>query len=294
MKSWLALLQREFLEHRGAFLYAPAAIVVALIVAVVLGFFTGQFRAGGAVVEPARLPLYDAIYLGAVKVWASYLMITLFFYFADAFSADRKNNAILFWKSMPQSDLKVLGSKLLAGATIFPLMIVGWMLVTSALGFVAALLVSIRVPEIASPDLFAALGSWVQITFAAVVYIALNVFWYAPLFAWVGLLSTAFRGWSIPLSAAIPAVLIMLESVVTYSGGEFRSSLLDFLSWRLSGFYEDGRAVEQLLSPGGIDGTQMISDMVAGIDLLGLVGGLVFVAVALILASEYRRRRIEA
>lgn len=294
MKSWLALLQREFLEHRGAFLYAPAAIVVALIIAVTLGFFSGQFRAGGAVVEPASLPLYDAIYLGAVKIWASYLMIALFFFFADAFSADRKNNAILFWKSMPQSDLKVLGSKLLAGATIFPLLVIGWMLLTSAVGFVAAILVSVRVPEIASPDLFGALGAWVQITLAALVYIALNVLWYAPLFAWVALLSTAFRGWSIPLSAAIPAVLIMLEMVVTYSGGEFRSVLLDFLSWRLSGFYEDGQAVEQLLTFGRIDAGRTIGDMLSGIDPAGLVGGLVFVALALFLASEYRRRRIEA
>ena len=56
-------------------------------------------------------------------LWFVYLMVALFFYFADAFNADRRNNAMLFWKSMPQSDFKMLMSKMLAGMTILPALI---------------------------------------------------------------------------------------------------------------------------------------------------------------------------
>ncbi len=54
-------------------------------------------------------------FLALSALWMVYLMATLFFYFADAFSADSRNNAMLFWKSMPQSDFKILASKLTAG-----------------------------------------------------------------------------------------------------------------------------------------------------------------------------------
>ncbi|MEX0860421.1 MAG: hypothetical protein WD017_05745, partial [Cucumibacter sp.] len=140
MKSWYALVQREFLEHRGAFVYAPAALVAILLGAILLAFASSQFQVARDGFSPEPLMLYEGLYLGVVKVWTSYLMIGLFFYFADSFSADRKNNALLFWKSMPQSDLKILASKIFAGATIFPLLILGWMLVSSAVAYLATML----------------------------------------------------------------------------------------------------------------------------------------------------------
>ena len=61
--------------------------------------------------------VFDVGYAGIALLWFGYLLIALFFYFADAFSADRRNNAMLFWKSMPQGDFKILLSKLVAGLT---------------------------------------------------------------------------------------------------------------------------------------------------------------------------------
>ena len=52
--------------------------------------------------------LRDRLSRHAVALWLAYLAVALFFYFGDAFSADRRNNAMLFWKSMPVSDLKIL------------------------------------------------------------------------------------------------------------------------------------------------------------------------------------------
>lgn len=294
MKSWYALVQREFLEHRGAFVYAPAALVAVLLGAILLAFASSQFQVVRDGFSPEPLMLYEGLYLAVVKVWTSYLMIGLFFYFADAFSADRKSNALLFWKSMPQSDLKILASKILAGATIFPLLILGWMLVSSAVAYLATMLVAARIPEIEAPGLAEALGAWVQITAAGLVYIVLNLLWYAPIFGWVAALSTAFRGWSIPLAVVIPALAIAVETVLTYSGGQPASVIGDFLSWRLSPFYEDDQAVALLFRGGPINASTMISDMLAGIDPLGLLGGLLFVAAATLAASEYRRRRIDA
>ena len=125
MKSWYTLVHREFLEHRIAFVYVPAALVSVLFTALIVAVFssTTSIDTGGFVQTPAML--YEGLFLIVAVLWTGYLLIGLFFYFADSFSADRRNNAMLFWRSMPQSDLKILASKMLAGATIFPLLILG-------------------------------------------------------------------------------------------------------------------------------------------------------------------------
>ena len=231
MKSWYTLVRREFLEHRGAFVYVPAVLVTALLAAIIIAVFSSAMSidTGGFVPTPAML--YEGLVLIVVALWTGYLLIGLFFYFADSFSADQRNNAMLFWRSMPQSDLKILASKMLAGATIFPLLILGWLIITSAIAYLATVVLAMRVPELAAPDIFTALGSWFQITIASIAFIVLSLLWYAPFLAWVAGLSTAVRRWSIPLSFVIPAGAIAVENVLTYSGGELDSVIGDFLLW---------------------------------------------------------------
>ena len=74
-------------------------------------------RRGGV---PSALKSSSSASSPPALLWGVYLLVTLFFYFADAFSADRRNNAMLFWKSMPVSDLKMLTSKMLAGLAVLP------------------------------------------------------------------------------------------------------------------------------------------------------------------------------
>jgi len=294
MKSWYALVQREFLEHRGAFVFAPAALVAALIAAIALAFVSAPITVVRGAGGPTAATIYEGLCLIGVAGWSAYMLIGLYFYFGDSFSADRKNNALLFWKSMPQSDLKILGSKLLAGATIFPLLILGWLIVTTAVGYLATVLFAVRIPEFGAPDPLTAIAIWFQVITAGIVYFALSLLWYAPIFGWVGGLSTVFRGWSIPLSFAIPAAAVAAEMVLTFSGGEPRSAFGEFLSWRFSGFYGEDQVAPMLLSGGGVSAARMISEMVAAIDWPWLAGGLAFTAAATWAASEYRRRRIEA
>ena len=68
----------------------------------------------------APMRVYEVGFLAFAVAWCLYLLGTLFFYCADGFSADRRNNAMLFWKSMPVSDFKMLMAKLTATVTIFP------------------------------------------------------------------------------------------------------------------------------------------------------------------------------
>lgn len=291
MKSWYALARREFLEHRGAFVVAPAVIVAVVIAAVLVAFFSISVSEMRTNVSPSANMLYQTGYLGSVGLWVAYLMIGLFFYFADAFSADRKHNSLLFWRSMPLSDLKLLASKFVSAGTVFPLLIFGWLLVTSVVIYWMTVMLSIRVPEFAAPAIGPALADWLQITLGAIAFFVLSLLWYAPFFGWVGLLSTIFRGWSIPLTFAIPAGAALFEVLLTWRGAEPHSALADFLGWRLQGFFGEPD-IDRLIETGSVSAADMIATMVANIHWPALAAGLVFAAVATWVASEYRRRRI--
>ena len=136
--SWRALLVREYREHRVAFLYVPAGILVVLALASAASLAGSHTRLFLAAVAPDSLKLFEFGALLIFALWFAYLVVTLFFYFGDAFSADRRNNAMFFWKSMPVSDLKILSSKFLAGVTIFPALVFA-VAVIAALAFLVVI-----------------------------------------------------------------------------------------------------------------------------------------------------------
>ncbi len=110
----------------AGFLFGSTFLVVqgAVERASVLPFLAGRIRADYFGEEiGGTLKFYELAFMASIAGWTFYLLITLFFYYADAFSADKRNNAMLFWKSMPVSDLKVLSSKMVAGLTVFPALI---------------------------------------------------------------------------------------------------------------------------------------------------------------------------
>src|SRR3569623_2020754 len=111
IKSWRALLVREYLEHRMAFLYFPLGILGLLAVSAASGFAVNRTHFIQHIDIGRTWKLVEIGYLVVSALWIAYLGIALFFYFGDAFSADRRNNAMLFWKSMPVSDLKIIAAK---------------------------------------------------------------------------------------------------------------------------------------------------------------------------------------
>jgi len=98
MKAFVALVHRELIEHRGAFLLGPLLLVAILLGATILAFTVGRVdaRFSGAMLTVAPLRIYEMGFLGFGIGWALYLMATLFFYAADGFAADKRNNAMLF------------------------------------------------------------------------------------------------------------------------------------------------------------------------------------------------------
>lgn len=295
MRAMTALIEREFYEHRGAFLYAPIVLLIIMTIAILFAMLSGRAEFD---LPATQIPLGDAVYrvavAGAFLIWSVYLIVGLFFYYADSFSADRRNNTLLFWKSMPQSDLKILTSKALSGITIFLALISVFAIVTAVIIYSVLLIASALFPVITAPDPIGALWSLFQTGIVGVFFLALTVLWYAPGLAWVAGLSTLFRRWSIPLAFLIPGTVILLEYLNTIRSSVDGRPVADFLSWRFEGFLDETQAVTILFGQGDNAPFALLRAMLANIDWVQMGIGLAFTAVVVYLASEYRRRRIEA
>lgn len=280
MKAFLALMRREFIEHRASFFYAPLAILALLTLLVLSGLASGNVDARIAGILPASPKFYELFYGIVIGAWWFYLIAALFFYCADAFSADRRNNALLFWKSMPQGDTRILWSKFVSALTMFPALVVLTMLLSGMVAAAIALWASgglLSVPVLA--------GRYLQVSLVALVYVGISVLWYAPFLAWVGGLSTAFGRWSIPLAALIPGLFIVIEAVYGRTNVVWR-----YLQARLSLKFGGEDISDIVLLTPSVDAGQMIPRLLAGVDWFSVVTGLVFVVIVMAVAGQYRRR----
>jgi len=294
MSAFLTLLRREFIEHRGAFFYAPLILIAILTLLIVLAFVSGHtqfsFYGSGA----AGYRLFDTAYFAIGFLWWAYLFLVLFFYFADAFNSDWRNNSMLFWKSMPQSDFRILLSKLVAGLTILPVMVFLAFLLTGIVAGAASLVAPLVLPVLGAPDPSGTLTAWANISVVAFSYLVLALLWYAPFFAWVGALSTAFGRWSVPLALVIPVLFSLFENVVDFQSGPGGGRLLGFLRQRLSFTFDTRDLQAAVFSNSPIDVGALVEKLVAGVNWPSLLGGIVFAIVVIYAASEYRRRVLKS
>jgi ABC-2 type transport system permease protein len=291
MKAFLALLRREWLEHRIAFLYIPAVATAFLLVAMIGTVTSGKVNTLAQGFFPAIPgPIYAAAYLGVAALWGGYLALMTFFYFADAFNADSRNNAMLFWKSMPQSDLKILLTKLAAGLVMFPLVAFCWLLLSGLVLYGAILGLQVYEHIFATSTALTIATNAVNLSGALLAYLVLAIIWYAPALAWVGLLSTIVGRWSIPLAIAIPVALGILENTVDFGQAPLGGYLLHFLQQRMTINFDTAPFIRSPLELAAINASRITGELIAGVDWVEAAAGVAFAFLCIYLASQYRRR----
>lgn len=294
MKAFIALVHRELIEHRGAFLIGPLLLVIVLFGAAVLAFTVGRVDAkfSGAMLTVAPLRIYEMGFLGFGVGWAFYLLATLFFYAADGFAADKRNNAMLFWKSMPVSDFKVLLTKVTAAMTLLP----GTVYAVALLSGVLLYGVAITTMLINGTGTVAALGGiamiYLHVALAILVSFAVGLLWYLPYLALIGGLATAIGRWAIPVSLVLPAIAATLEWVTLGGLHPFNTRTWDYLSYRSSfpPLIEDGYIDAWFVGTKAFDSIAFATDLLSRIDWTQIGIGAVFALAMIYLGSEYRRR----
>jgi ABC-2 type transport system permease protein len=275
-------LRRELWEHR-AILYAPLA--VAALVVVAMAFNARGLRekaAAFAALAPDAQVAAVALPFGLA---ASTILLTGFvvavFYCIDALYAERRDRSILFWKSLPVSDRTTVLAKFATATVVQPAIacaIAGAVLVLILLGGAAALAVG----GVAPGPLWARLPL-LSLLVALVYGVAAHALWYAPIFAWLLLVS----GWAkrAPLLwAVLPWIVAVALERIAF-GTRYVSALIGH---RLSG------ALDAAFVP---DARKQIVTSLADLDPVGFAAtpglwlGLGFAAACLVAAIRLRRVR---
>ena len=292
MKAFFALVHREFIEHRGAFLIAPLVLVGVVFTLTVLAFSVDRMdtRFSGQLMSVVPTWVFSAGFAGLAGAWLAYLGFVLFFYCADGFAADKRNNAMLFWKSMPVSDFRILLSKIAAALTILPGAVFAVALLSILLMFGVAYVTSMLV-GLGSPTLLGAIaGIYGQMALVFLVVMVCALLWYLPYMALVGAMGSAVGRWAIPLALLLPTVVSALEWVTLGGLHPFATRTWAYLEYRSQLPMSEAHLDRVFEGQEPFNATLFVTDFLQKFDWMQVGIGAVFALVVLYLASEYRRR----
>jgi ABC-2 type transport system permease protein len=271
--------RRELWENHSIYI---APLIVAMVV--LFGFLvstTGlpERRRAVLLLDPAKA---QAAIEMPYNVAAMMLIFTAFivgvFYCLDALNGERRDRSILFWKSLPVSDLTTLLSKATIPLVVLPLATFAIIVATQVvmLLWTSVLLIAHGMSPASTWTNFS-LFQQSLILLYGLVAIAL---WHAPIYGWALLVS----GWARRatfLWAVVPFLAIGFFEKITFGTSHFASMLKN----RLMGFAPEAFAfnLHSIESPQLTPGKYLSAP--------GLWLGLIFAAAFVVAAVRLRRYR---
>jgi len=237
VNQMITLLRRELAEHPASWM-VPAVLGGLFVAAALLAVF-GFARVGidevqfGSEVfaeglDPAAIhAVLMVIFVPIALVFALVISTVIAFYLLDTLYAERKDRSILFWKSLPVSDLKTVGSKYLTAFAAMPLQTIVLFVATAVLVW----LIVGTAGAVAGTGQFLLQGPWALAQAAILLtygLIALGL-WLAPLYAWL-LLVSAFAKRAVLAWATLPPLLLIVAEQTLFGTKYFAITLGQRLS----------------------------------------------------------------
>ena len=209
--TWLTFawsLRRELWEHRMVFI-APLAVAAFVVFAHFISTLAIPDGVRAATLaDPTKAHEFMSVYGGAAFAVLLTGLVTGALYCLDALQGERRDRSILFWKSLPVSDLTAVLSKMAVPTVVLPLTVLV-LIVVSNLAMLILQSVEWRLDGFDPRQLWARLNLpylWLTMLYG-LPFMAL---WYAPIYAWMLLVSAWARRaaflWAV---APLAAVLIM-------------------------------------------------------------------------------------
>jgi ABC-2 type transport system permease protein len=280
-------IRRELWENRAIYI-APLAVAAFIL----LGFFYSTLRMPAGMLISTTVDNNGVVThtshgldpilpytIAAGLIMATTVLVGVF-YCLDALYGERRDRSILFWKSLPVSDLTTVLSKASIPLVILPLLTWAITVVTQSL----MLLINVTVYHARGIDT-GPLHSGLPLTQNSMMLlyhlIAIHALWYAPIWCWFLLVSAWARRTPLLWATLPPIVLGVLEMITLHSGYVF-----DFLKYRLHG--PEGSDV---YTAGSSMSMQMPLTPAHFLTTPGLWTGLALAAVFLAAAIQLRRYR---
>ena len=219
--------RRELWENRSVYI-APLAAASVFLFGFVINMLIMRRGIGASLVDPAQQHdlLATRYELSAAMIMGTALIVGVF-YTLDALYGERRDRSILFWKSLPVSDLTTVLSKLSIPLVILPLLSFAISLATQ---FIMLVLSSVIL--VGSGVNIGAL--WTEVSFfhvsVVLLYHLLTVhgLWYAPLYGWM-LMVSAWARRAPFIWAFLPPFVICAVEKVAFNTSHFPTLLLERL-----------------------------------------------------------------
>ena len=275
--------QREFWENRS--LYLAPLVVDGFVL---FGFLLSMITLPRKIRALQELDAWQQSLTVSrpFSVLATVLILSTFviaaFYCLDALHSERRDRSILFWKSLPVSDRTTVLAKASIPVVVLPLLVVALIIVTQWI--MLLLSTAVLLMNGVDPAAFWKQLPFVQMSVALVYGVIVHTLWYAPIYAWLLLISAWARRVAL-LWAALPLlVALIVESIALGT-----SHTADVVRYRLFGamteafnFNAPGKSAVLRLSQ--LDPVRFLTSP-------GLWSGLILAAVFLTLAIRLRRDR---
>jgi ABC-2 type transport system permease protein len=239
-------IRRELWENRS--IYIAPLVIAALVL---LGFLIATIGRAMSTPDLARRAaiLTERNSFAALVILGTAFIVGVF-YCLEALHGERRDRSILFWKSLPVSDLMTVLSKASIPFVILPLLTFAIVVVTQLI--MRALSTSVLLMNGLSAEASTQLP---MLQMALVLLYGLIVFalWHAPFYGWLLLVS----GWArraVLLWAVLPLVAIQVVEKIAFNTSYFAS----MMKYRLVGFaaeafaFNDHHLIDSLtqLTPG--------------------------------------------
>jgi ABC-2 type transport system permease protein len=278
--------RRELWENRSIYMAPLVAAGVVLFGFGMTAFNLPQLRRNALALEPARMRAavelpYDAA--------AMMIMFTVFivgiFYCLDALHGERRDRSILFWKSLPVSDLTSVLSKAIVPMAILPVLT---FVIVIATQFVMLLMSSAALLPSGLAGTTWQLLPWPRLSVILLYGLVTSALWEAPIFGWLLLVSSWARRATF-LWAVLPWLAIGAIEKLAFDTTFFMRMLIH----RLTGGFEEGFVVVHYPQATHVPVVERLTEL-APLKFLtspGLWIGLVVAAAFLIATIRLRRYR---
>jgi len=279
ISTWLRFfwsIKRELWEYRSIYI-APLAVAGVTLFAFLIASI-GRAMSTSDLVRRGEI-LEEPYSFAALVIMATTFFVAIF-YCLDTLHGERRDRSILFWKSLPVSDLTTVLSKAAIPIIVLPLLTFAIIMVTQFI----MLLFSGAVMLVSGLDASTFWKqSWSFPVSVMMLYhlIAVHGLWYAPFYGWM-LLVSAWARRAAFLWAFLPPIAIGVLEKIAFNTSYFGS----MMGYRMSG----GEAGGDFMANNSVHPLMHFS-LLRFLVVPSLWLGLVFTALCLIAAVRLRRYR---
>ena len=243
--------RRELWENRSIFIAPLCAAGVVIFSTLIRSFHQAERRRAALLLDPARQRAaieqpYDMVAIMFLFV----AFIVGVFYCLDALHGERRDRTILFWKSLPVSDLTTVLSKASIPLVVLPLLTFA---ITIGVQLVMLLMSNAALVMNGMSATTSAQLPFLQRSAMLLYGLIVMALWHAPIYGWLLLVS----GWARRaafLWAFLPLIAIQIFEKIAF-GTSYCSALLNyrFIGWLKQAFVPQRRGHFSVLPVESLD-----------------------------------------